>query len=135
MDVSLWAAVVGIVAGAVGYYVATFWIQPILRYRDIRNRVVMEFIYYAQVINAEGLNEEMQALYRERVKSNRKTSAEFSASILDLPWLYLSYLHRRGRRPDHAASHLIGYSNNTDYDEAHKREDAIRRLLGLPPST
>ena len=95
----------------------------------------MDFIYYAQVINAEGLSEEMQALHRERCLANRKTSAGLSAAVLDLPRWYLGYLTRKGLAPAEAAKRLIGYSNTTDYNEAHKVEDAIRRILGLPPET
>jgi hypothetical protein len=60
MDVGLLAALIGIAAGAFGYWFTTFWMQPILRYRDLRNQVLMDFIYYAQVINADGLNEEIE---------------------------------------------------------------------------
>jgi hypothetical protein len=45
----------------------------------------MDFIYYAQVVNADGLNDEMKTLYRERVLANRKSSAQLTVAILDLP--------------------------------------------------
>lgn len=134
MDCEFWAALVGIVAGAIGYWFTTFSMQPILRFRDIRNQVLMDFIYYAQVVNADGLNDEMQALFRERCLANRKTSALLSAAILDLPQWYLRYLECKGITPEVAAKHLIGYSNTTDYEQARKVEDAIRRKLGLAPS-
>ena len=135
MDVGLWAALIGIVAGAIGYWFTTFSMQPILRFRDVRNQVLMDFIYYAQVINADGLNDEMQELFRERGLANRKTSAQLSAAVLDLPCWYLRYLKCKSLAPEVAAKHLIGYSNTTDYDQAHKIEDAIRRRLGLPQET
>ena len=59
MDVKLWAVIIGILAGAFGYWFTTFSMQPILRYRNLRNKVLSDFIYYAQVVNASGLNEEM----------------------------------------------------------------------------
>ena len=91
MDVSLWAALIGVTAGAIGYWFTIFIMQPILRFKNIRNKILMDFIYYAQVRNADGLNDEMQALYRERVLENRKSSANLSAAILDLPFWYLGY--------------------------------------------
>jgi len=133
MDVELWAVIIGIVAGAVGYWCSTFVMQPILRFRDVKNQILMDFIYYAQVVNADGLNEEMKALFRERILANRKKSAQLSASAIDLPRWYLSYLKRRGVVPLEAAQHLIGYSNTTDHEQAHKVQGAIRRKLGLPP--
>ena len=107
MDVGLLAALIGICAGAIGYWFTTFSVQPILRYRDLRSQVLMDFIYYAQVIKADGLNEEMQALHRERGLANRKTSAALSAAILDLPGWYLWYLNWKGLAPGDAAKHLI----------------------------
>ncbi|MDO9269754.1 MAG: hypothetical protein Q7T96_11680 [Methylobacter sp.] len=95
----------------------------------------MDFIYYAQVVNAEGYNDEMQKLFRERVLANRKSSAQLSAAVQELPYWYLLFLKCKGYAPEAAASHLIGYSNTTDYDQADKVEDFIRRKLGLPPKT
>ena len=135
LDVTLLAAFIGVVAGAAGYWIATFWMQPILRYRSIRNRIHSDFIYYAQVVNTDGLNEDMQALYRERVLSNRKASADLSAASLELPSWYLWCLRRKKIDPAKAAQHLIGFSNTTDHDQSHKVEALIRRLLGLPPET
>jgi len=135
MDVGLLSALIGIVAGAFGYWFTTFSMQPILRFRDLRNQVLMDFIYYAQVVNAKNLNDKMQALYRQRILANRRASAQLSAAIQDLPQCYLAFLKHKGHRPEEAARHLIGYSNTTDYEEAHKLEDAIRRKLGLPKET
>lgn len=132
MDVTLIAAAIGILSGAIGYWVTTFWMQPILRYRSIRNRVHADFIYYAQVIKSDGLNEEMKFLYRERVLENRKASAELSAATIELPAWYVWCLKIRKLDPKQAATHLIGYSNTSEYDKAHETQARIRRLLGLP---
>lgn len=133
MDVELWAVFIGIVAGVVGYWFSTFIMQPILRFREIKNQILMDFIYYAQVVNADNLNDEMKALFRERILANRKKSAQLSAATIDLPRWYLSYLKRKGITPLEAAQHLIGFSNTTQYEQAHKVQGAIRRKLGLPP--
>lgn len=135
MDTGILTALIGIIAGAFGYWFTTFSVQPVLRYRDLRNRVLSDFIYYAQVINADGLNEEMQALYKQRVLANREVSAALSAAVLDLPGWYRWYLRRKGLAPEEAATHLIGYSNSTEYEQSHVVQAAIRRKLGLPPET
>ena len=134
MDSGLWAALIGLVAGAGGYWFVTFSMQPILRYRDVRAKILIDFTYYAQVVNADGLDEGMQRLYRERVLENRKSSAQLQAAVEELPSWFLWYQHRRGRRPAEAASHLIGYSNTRDWKDAPRLENAIRRKLGLPYS-
>ena len=132
MNINLITALIGILAGAVGYWFATFSVQPILRFREIRARVHSEFIFYAQVINADNLNDEMKELHRERIRSNRKSSAELSAAYIELPGWYRRYLRWRGRRPEEAVKHLIGYSNTYDYDDAHSLEDKIKKALDLP---
>ena len=132
MDINLITALIGIFAGAVGYWFATFSVQPILRFHEIRTRIHSEFIFYAQVINADKLNEEMQALQKERIRSNRKSSADLSAAYIELPCWYRRYLDYRGLRPEEAVRHLIGYSNTFEYDESHDLEDKIKRALDLP---
>lgn len=135
MDVGFLSAIIGIVAGAFGYWFTTFNMQPILRFRNIRNQILMDFIYYAQVINAEGLNDKMQALHQKRILANRRSSAQLSAAIQELPQWYLVIIKHKGYSPEEAARHLIGYSNTTEYDAADKKEKAIRRHLGLPVNT
>jgi hypothetical protein len=132
LDINLVTALIGIIAGALGYWFSTFSVQPILRFREIRARVHSEFIFYAQVINADNLNDEMKVLHRERIRSNRKSSAELSAAYIELPRWYRSYLELRGLRPQETVRHLIGYSNTYDYDEAHCLEDKIKKALDLP---
>ena len=132
MDSGLWVAIIGVGAGAFGYWFSNFSVQPILRYKNVRSKIVRDFIYYGQVVNADGLNDEMKALYRERVLENRSSSAELSAILERLPGWYLWYLERKGLQLGTAASRLIGYANNTEWTKAHEIERSIRRDLGLP---
>ena len=131
----LWAVLIGVVAGAIGYWFSIFSMQPILRFRDLKNRILIDFIYYAHVVKADHLNDDMKVLCRERVLANRKTSAQLSAAMQELPWWYLRYLGLRQLAPEEAAKGLMEYSNTTENKVAHKIEDAIRRNLGLPERT
>jgi hypothetical protein len=136
MDVNITVALIGVASGAAGYWITTFYMEPIMRYYDVRNQILMDFIYYAQATNANDMNEEMQKLYRERILSNRKSSAQLSAAVQDLPFLYLSYLKIfKGLNPEAAVKKLIGFSNTTEYDESLRLQDEIRRHLGLPSQT
>lgn len=121
--------------GAAGYLFATFSVQPILRFRKIRARVHYEFIFYAQVINSNNLNDEMKELHRERIRSNRKSSAKLSAAYIELPYWYRRCLASRKLRPEEAARDLIGYSNTYDYENANILEEKIRKYLDLPRET
>jgi hypothetical protein len=125
-------ALLAIAAGAIGYWLNVFCMQPILRYIEIKHQVLRDFIYYAQVVNPDGVNDRLKKLYEERVLANRKASAELTAAIESLPKWYLRHLKNNGLAPREAAKHLIGYSNARDDEEASQKSGAIRRKLGLP---
>ena len=105
--------------------------KPILQYRELRSKVLIDLIFYAQVINADGLNERMQQLYEDRVVANRRLSAELTACILELPYWYKWWLRSRGHMPGRAATDLLGFSNTTDYEAASKRVERIKAALGI----
>lgn len=132
MDEKLISAGIGVFAGAVGYWINTFWMRPILQYRDLRMKVFADFIFYAQVVNAEGLNDRMKELYHDRVMANRRHSSDLAACLSELPSWYKFWLRIRGQSPDKAIPLLIGYSNTTDWDMADHRQKAIKKALGLP---
>ena len=131
MDENLLAVLLGVFAGAIGYWVTTFWMRPILQYRELRMKVFADFIFYAQVANADGLNDRMKALYEERITSNRRHSADLAACLTELPSWYKWWLNRKRQAPEKAASLLIGYSNTTEYEAAAKVMKAIRKALGF----
>jgi hypothetical protein len=131
MDEKIFAVLLGIVAGAIGYWLTTFWMRPILQYRELRKKVFADFIFYAQVINADGLNDRMKALHEERITSNRRHSADLAACLTELPSWYKWWLRRNGQSPETAARHLIGYSNTTKHEAAAKVMKAIKKALGF----
>lgn len=131
MDEKLLAVLLGIVAGAVGYWIVTFWMRPILQYHQLRMKVFSDFIFYAQVINSDNLNDRMKSLYDERIDANRRNSADLAACLIDLPKWYMSWLQMKGHDPKRAASHLIGFSNTTNYEQAAKVKSSIKKTLGF----
>lgn len=121
---------IGLAAGAAGYLIVTFWFQPILRYREIRERVHSDLIYYADAITADGLNEEMKQRLWARVSANRRHSSDLRAVFGSLPWWYRKYLAARGRHPEQVAKDLMGLSNTFKHDDAATRMQRIRSGLG-----
>lgn len=132
MDNAVTSAFFGFLFGAFGYWITTFWVQPILLYRSVRSRIHSDLIYYAQVVNDDDLSDEMKNLYNKRVLANRKAAAELSAVCHELPFWYKFILNFLKIYPYKAASKLILYSNTRDYDESAKAELGIRQFLGLP---
>lgn len=131
MDEKLLAVLMGVITGVVGYWFTTFWMKPLLQYRELRSKVLIDLIFYAQVINAGGLNERMKELYEARIVSNRRLSAELTACFLELPFWYKWWLRLRGHMPERAATDLIGFSNTAGYEAAAKRVERIKAALGI----
>ena len=127
----LLAVLVSIIFGAMGYWITTFWMKPILLYRELRMKVFADFIFYAQVVNADGLNDQMKSLYEERITANRRHSADLAACLIELPSWYRWWLHRKGQAPERAAKYLIGYSNTTEYEAAENARRTIKNALGF----
>jgi hypothetical protein len=122
---------ISIFAGAGGCLFTTFWFQPIIRYREIKHQVLSDFIYYANAINVDGLNEIMQNRKEQRVEANRRHSAELRSSYIDLPSWYQKLLTRKDENPFEAATHLMGLSNTIVYDKADKRIGKIKEYLNI----
>ena len=57
MDEKLIVVLIGIVSGAIGYWITTFWMKPILQYRELKSKILIDLIFYAQVVNAKGLDQ------------------------------------------------------------------------------
>jgi hypothetical protein len=72
---NLVAVLFGIVSGAVGYWFTTFWMKPILQYRELRSSIFADMIFYAQVTNAHKEDLRKQQLVVERIAANRRHSA------------------------------------------------------------
>ena len=131
MNDKLVTSLIGIVAGVLGYWFTTFWMKPIVRYRELRSSILSDLIFYAQVTNAVGLNDRMKELYERRIESNRRHSADLTACLLELPFWYMWWLQTKGHSPERAATDLIGFSNTTEYDAANTRIESIKKSLGL----
>ncbi|MFW5734512.1 MAG: hypothetical protein ACOCWR_05580 [Oceanidesulfovibrio sp.] len=126
------SSIFSIIVGALGYLIVTFHCKPILQYLDVKNQILIDFIFYAQVINSDCLNEEMKVLHSNRIHANRLASARLASTINQLPGWYLKYLKsRKKQNPERAVGHLIGYSNTSDNNDANKIKNAILKNLGI----
>ncbi|MNF87971.1 hypothetical protein D3C84_704510 [compost metagenome] len=135
MPSDMQSLLIGIAAGAAGYIIVTFWFQPILRYREIRQHVHSDLIFFADVTNANNLSKRMQERMWERVYANRRHSSDLRALLVDLPCLYRRILSLYGHNLEKGAIELIGLSNTFEHDEAAKRMEKIRAYLKLPESS
>lgn len=131
MNEQILTTLIGIATGTMGYWIATFWMQPILRYKELRLQVFSDLIFYANAVIADGMNESVKESYMRRINSNRRHSAELIACYAVLPSWYKILLKYKGHDILTAARNLIGYSNTPNYDDAEKRVNAIKKSLSF----
>lgn len=123
---TLLPAAIGLLAGIGGYSITTFWMKPLLLYMERRSRILSDLIFYANVINTEGMNKELQDRQVARGVAFRRHSADLQASAMELPFWYWKKKNIRT-----ACRLLMGLSNTTDYEHAQQRTSKIMLLLGF----
>jgi len=122
---------VTVVFGALGYLSTTFWFQPILRYRDIKNHVASDLVFYANAVELATLQGKMREDTLERTVSNRRRAADLSAVYPALPFWYKWLLRSRMENPIAASAELLGLANASNKDEATECVQNIKKLLKL----
>lgn len=135
MTAEMQTLLIGLAAGSAGYLLVTFQLQPLLRYREIRERVHSDLIYFADATNADGLPDEMKQRMWARVSANRRHSSDLRAAFCSLPWWYRKWIAFRGHDPEQVALDLMGLSNTFKQGDAAARVERIRAGLGLPITT
>lgn len=126
-----WTVLITLVAGATGFLIVTFWFQPILRYRSIKYRIISDLFFYANAVNAEGMNEEMQERMKQRIQADRRNSSDLEACYPILPHWYKCWLKMRGEEADKAAVELLRLSNTFDHMKAADSVDRIKKYLRI----
>lgn len=118
-----------IVAGAAGYLIVTFLIQPILKYREIKYRVAADLVFFANALDLEKLNGSLREDTLKRMENNRRCASELEAIYSDLPWWYRWWLQRRNENPKEASKGLIGLSNSMNRRDARDFEKDVKKNL------
>ena len=127
-----WITLFSIAAGAAGYFVVTFWVQPILRYRDIKYRVAADLVFFANALELQMQNGIMRKDTLERKDKNRRCAAELKAIYPELPLWYRWLLRLKKENPTEGWKNLIGLSNSSKGAEAKDRIRDVKKNLRIP---
>jgi hypothetical protein len=131
-DMSQYSTVlISLAAGVAGYLMITFWFQPILRYHSVKYQIISDLFFYANAVNAEGLNDDMQERMKKRIQADRRNSSDFEACYQTLPGWYKCWLKIRGEEADKAAVQLLRLSNTFDHRKAADTVDQIKKYLRI----
>ena len=118
-------------AGALGYLVVTFWVQPILRYRELKYRVTADLVFFANAMELQKQDGTLREDTLERKDSNRRCASELKAIYSDLPLSYRLLLKTRKESPVEASKDLIGLSNSSSWEDGLEYERGLRKNLGM----
>lgn len=118
-------------AGALGYLIVTFWVQPILRYREIKYRVAADLVFFANAIELQKLDGTLREDTLERKDSNRRCASELKAIYSELPFWYRLLLKKREENPIEASKELIGFSNSSNRADGLEFAKGIRKNLKI----
>lgn len=108
--------------------------NPILKHLEIKRQITSDLVFYANVIETEGLNDEMQKRRNDRQENNRKHAADLKANYYRLPYLYRRYLKRVSEDPVAASDMLIGLSNSNKVVLGENYIPNLMKHLRIPDS-
>jgi hypothetical protein len=129
---AFWTTLLSIAAGAAGYLIATFWFQPVLRYRDVKSQIASDLVFFANAVELQKTDGTMRSDALERKDTNRRRAADLIAIYAQLPVWYRVWLARRPEDPREASQELIGLSNASGRDDAKQYVTNVQRALRLP---
>jgi hypothetical protein len=116
--------------GSFGYVILKFWVQPIIRYRSIRKRVIQNLADYLNSFNQEDEGENFHGVINRKAEEMRRHSMELTECFTNsLPVWYKMLLNSRGEFPEKIANHLMILSNTRNYYNARNRMEKIRLVL------
>lgn len=123
MEIRIFGAIVGFIAGLVGFVIVKLWMGPILDYRKEKKKLNRDL----DALLDSNLNQADELL--QRMKKYAVKLPEMHNLYLP-PW-YRIQLAARGESPVDAAPHLSTLSNTKDMDHISKRIAQIKETLKL----
>ena len=119
----------GLATGALGYWIATFWMKPLVFYLELRSRIMADLLFYADVTYKLD-DAHVQKRAPERCDKFRRHASDLHAAAIGLPCWYSWYLTVRKRRPQEVAIRLYRLSDTQDYGPAAKITSQAMKLFG-----
>jgi hypothetical protein len=105
--------------------------HPVRRYREVKDRIAHDLVFYANVIVPNGESPAAAAMFQARQRANRGRAAELEVAAMKLPVWYRKWLHRREEEPFEAARNLRGLADATNRERADRHIASIERYLKL----
>jgi hypothetical protein len=126
-----WITLLIIAAGGAGYLMVTFWVRPILRYRDIKYEVFADLVFFANALDLQRLDGTLREDTLQRKEKNRRHAAQLAAIYSDLPYWYKCWLRKKKEDPQEASKELVGLSNSSTWRDAEGFIKGVKEHLRL----
>ena len=123
-------ALLGFLAGVIGYIVFRYWIFPIRRYQRLKSKIAKDILDYQETISENNWNS--KNLGKKRLKSTRKNMSELLECFNEeIPLWYRIKLKSRGESPPDTARHLMGLNDVREAEYAETRLKKAKTTLLL----
>jgi hypothetical protein len=125
-------AIISFLLGVFGYIITQFWIRPILRYRQIKDRIAADLKWYLEAQKLEIKDKIAQEQFRAKVEIIRGyCTALTDCFSYDLPPWYKLLLESRHESPIDASKHLMALANIRNVEHADRRLEKIKKSLQI----
>jgi hypothetical protein len=122
----MWSAILSVFLGVFGWFATSFIAKPLLDCINLRNQVLEEMIFTANV------NDEKMQVYGKSVESLRRLGAKVQATEVTATPLLRLCISKLGYNLSVAGSNLIGLSNSLNVPGRHIHADKVEKGLRLP---
>jgi hypothetical protein len=108
---SLITLIVGLLAGAIGWWITNFFLRPVQRIEELRQRAHEELIFYANIgKGSPDVDRDTARLALRRVAAGLMASAESASRVIR--W----WIGRQGWNLPEAGKHLLATANTLDQE-------------------
>lgn len=132
------SVLISVAFGAIGYLLVTYVFQPILRYRDLKAKIISDLFYYANIYGEEPSklddNDPLREKYWERNEEIRRNAADLEAFYSLIPWICRKWLHLRKEDPLAASFAMVVLSNVTDQEKIERAKEIVEKHLRIKQS-
>jgi hypothetical protein len=129
------SVLLSVMFGAIGYLLITYVFQPIIRYRDLKAKIISDLIYFANIYDIEskvlGKKDPLAESYCERMVEIRRNAADLEAFNYFIPWICRKCMRLRKENPLEASFAMIVLSNVTEKEKIDQAKNSVEKHLRI----
>lgn len=108
---SILEIILAVALGAMGYFLTNFWFAPVLRFRALRERIQANQIYYGNILNNPGCDQDGCLEASDMLRKDAAELRALNATLIELPVFRAIARVPRAAKLNEANGCLVGMSN------------------------